>query len=88
MEDKNILEELCDMVFENAQPKTDIYRQKLSRAVEAREKLQKSLMEEQKLLLEERDDALGRCTCEERLLMFRLSLKLAFALFKETEETK
>lgn len=42
MEDKNILEELCDMVFENAQPKTDSYRQKLSKAVEAREKLQKT----------------------------------------------
>lgn len=88
MQDKNILEELCDMVFENAQPKTDSYRQKLSKAVEAREKLQKNLTDEQKLLLEERDDALGRCTCEERLLMFRLTLKLAFALFKETEETK
>jgi len=88
LENKSILEELCDMVFENAQPKTESYRQKLSKAVEVREKLQKSLTDEQKRLLEERDDALGRCASEERLLMFRLTLKLAFALFNETEDTK
>ena len=27
MEDKSILEELCDMVFENAQPQTESYKQ-------------------------------------------------------------
>lgn len=88
MENKNILEELCDMVFENAQPQTDSYRQKRSNAAEAGERLRKTLTDEQKRLLEERDDALGRCTSEERLLMFKLTLRLAFALLKEMGETK
>lgn len=88
MEDKNILEELCDMAFENAQPQTDSYRQKRSNAAEAGERLRKNLTDEQKRLLEERDDALGRCASEERLLMFKLTLRLAFALLKEMGETK
>ena len=88
MEDKSILEELCDMVFENAQPQTESYKQNLSNAAEAGERLHKTLTDEQKQLLEERDDALGRCASEERLLMFRLTLKLAFALLKEMGETK
>ena len=88
MEDKSILEELCDMVFENAQPQTESYKQKSSNADEAGERLHKTLTDEQKQLLEERDDALGRCASEERLLMFRLTLKLAFALLKEMGETK
>ena len=88
MEDKSILEELCDMVFENAQPQTESYKQKRSIADEAGERLHKTLTDEQKQLLEERDDALGRCASEERLLMFRLTLKLAFALLKEMGETK
>ena len=88
MEDISILEELCDMVFEKAQPQTESYKQKRSNATEAREKLQKTLTDEQKQLLEERDDALGRCASEERLLMFRLTIKLAFALLKEMGETK
>ena len=88
MEDKSILEELCDMVFETAQPQTESYKQKRSNAAEAGEKLHKTLTDEQKQLLEERDDALGRCASEERLLMFRLTLKLAFALLKEMGETK
>ena len=41
-----------------------------------------------KKLLEERDDALGRCASEERLLMFKLTLRLAFALLKEMGEIK
>ena len=88
MEDKSILEELCDMVFENAQPQTESYKQKRSNTAEAGERLHKTLTDEQKQLLEERDDALGRCASEERLLMFRLTLKLAFALLKEMGETK
>lgn len=88
MEDKSILEELCDMVFEKAQPQTESYKQKRSNAAEAGERLHKTLTDEQKQLLEERDDALGRCASEERLLMFRLTLKLAFALLKEMGETK
>ena len=88
MEDINILEELCDMVFEKAQPQTESYKQKRSNAAEAGERLHKTLTDEQKQLLEERDDALGRCVSEERLLMFRLTLRLAFALLKEMGETK
>ena len=88
MEDKSILEELCDMVFENAQPQTESYKQKRSKAAEAGERLHKTLTDEQKQLLEERDDALGRCASEERLLMFKLTLRLAFALLKEMGETK
>lgn len=88
MEDINILGELCDMVFEKAQPQTESYKQKRSNAAEAGERLHKTLTDEQKQLLEERDDALGRCASEERLLMFKLTLRLAFALFKEMEETK
>ena len=88
MEDISILEELCDMVFEKAQPQTESYKQKRSNAAEAGERLRKTLTDEQKQLLEERDDALGRCASEERLLMFRLTLKLAFALLKEMGETK
>ena len=88
MEDISILEELCDMVFEKAQPQTESYKQKRSNAAEAGERLHKTLTDEQKQLLEERDDALGRCASEERLLMFRLTLKLAFALLKEMGETK
>ena len=88
MEDKSILEELCDMVFENAQPQTERYKQKRSNAAEAGERLHKTLTDEQKQLLEERDDALGRCASEERLLMFKLTLRLAFALLKEMGETK
>ena len=88
MEDISILEELCDMVFEKAQPKTDGYRQKRSIAVGAGERLHKTLTDEQKQLLEERDDALGRCASEERFLMFKLTLRLAFALLKEMGETK
>lgn len=88
MEDISILEELCDMVFEKAQPQTESYKQKRSNAAEAGERLHKTLTDEQKQLLEERDDALGRCASEERLLMFRLTLKLAFELFKTMEETK
>ena len=88
MEDKSILEELCDMVFENDQPQTESYKQKRSNAAEAGERLHKTLTDEQKQLLEERDDALGRCASEERLLMFKLTLRLAFALLKEMGETK
>ena len=88
MEDKSILEELCDMVFESAQPQTESYKQKRSNAAEAGERLRKTLTDEQKQLLEERDDALGRCASEERLLMFKLTLRLAFALLKEMGETK
>ena len=88
MEDISILEELCDMVFEKAQPQTESYKQKRSNAAEAGERLHKTLTDEQKQLLEERDDALGRCTSEERLLMFKLTLRLAFALLKEMGETK
>jgi hypothetical protein len=88
MEDKSILEELCDMVFEKAQPQTESYKQKRSNAAEAGERLHKTLTDEQKQLLEERDDALGRCASEERLLMFKLTLRLAFALLKEMGETK
>ena len=43
MEDKSILEELCDMVFENAQPQTESYKQKRSNAAEAGERLHKTL---------------------------------------------
>ena len=57
MEEKSILEELCDMVFEKAQPKDQGYKQKLSKAVEARNRLEETLNDEQKRLLEERDDA-------------------------------
>ena len=85
MEDKSILEELCDMVFENAQPQTESYKQKRSNAAEAGERLHKTLSDEQKQLLEER---VGRCASEERLLMFKLTLRLAFALLKEMGETK
>ena len=88
MEDISILEELCDMVFEKAQPQTESYKQKRSNAAEAGERLHKTLTDEQKQLLEERDDALGRCASEERLLMFKLTLRLAFALLKEVGETK
>ena len=88
MEDKSILEELCDMVFENAQPQTESYKQNRSNTAEAGERLHKTLTDEQKQLLEERDDALGRCASEERLLMFKLTLRLAFALLKEMGETK
>lgn len=88
MEDKSILEELCDIVFEKAQPQTESYKQKRSNAAEAGERLHKTLTDEQKQLLEERDDALGRCASEERLLMFKLTLRLAFALLKEMGETK
>ena len=88
MEDKSILEELCYMVFENAQRQTESYKQKRSNAAEAGERLHKTLTDEQKQLLEERDDALGRCASEERLLMFKLTLRLAFALLKEMGETK
>ena len=88
MEDKSILEELCDMVFEKAQPQTESYKQKRSNAAEAGDRLHKTLTDEQKQLLEERDDALGRCASEERLLMFKLTLRLAFALLKEMGETK
>lgn len=88
MEDKSILEELCDMVFENAQPQMESYKQKRSNAAEVGERLHKTLTDEQKQLLEERDDALGRCASEERLLMFKLTLRLAFALLKEMGETK
>lgn len=88
MEEKSLLEEMCDLVFEKAQPQTESYKQKRSNAAEAGERLHKTLTDEQKQLLEERDDALGRCASEERLLMFRLTLKLAFALLKEMGETK
>lgn len=88
MEEKSLLEEMCDLVFEKAQPQTESYKQNRSNAAEAGERLHKTLTDEQKQLLEERDDALGRCASEERLLMFRLTLKLAFELFKTMEETK
>ena len=88
MEEKSLLEEMCDLVFEKAQPQTESYKQKRSNAAEAGERLHKSLTDEQKQLLEERDDALGRCASEERLLMFKLTLRLAFALLKEMGETK
>ena len=88
MEEKSLLEEMCDMVFEKAQPQTESYKQKRSNAAEAGERLHKTLTDEQKQLLEERDDALGRCASEERLLMFKLTLRLAFALLKEMGETK
>ena len=88
MEEKSLLEEMCDLVFEKAQPQTESYKQNRSNAAEAGGKLQKTLTDEQKQLLEERDDALGRCASEERLLMFRLTLRLAFALLKEMGETK
>ena len=82
MEDKSILEELCDMVFENAQPQTESYKQNRSNAAEAGERLHKTLMDEQKQLLEERDDALGRCASEERVLMFMINLRVALELLK------
>ena len=76
------------MVFEKAQLQTESYKRKRSNAAEAGERLRKTLTDKQKWMLEERDDALGRCASEERLLMFRLTLKLAFALLKEMGETK
>ena len=79
---------MCDLVFEKAQPQTESYKQKRSNAAEAGERLHKTLTDEQKQLLEERDDALGRCASAERLLMFKLTLRLAFALLKEMGETK
>ena len=88
MEDISIFEELCDMVFDKAQPQTESYKQNRSNAAEAGERLRKTLTDEQKQLLEERDDALGLCASEERLLMFKLTIKLAFDLFKTMEETK
>ena len=88
MEDKSILEELCDMVFENAQPQTESYKQNRSNAAEAGERLHKTLTDEQKQLLEERDDALNRCTADERLLMFKETLRLAFEIFKGMEEDR
>lgn len=88
MEEKSLLEEMCDLVFEKAQPQTESYKQNRSNAAEAGERLYKTLTDEQKQLLEERDDALGRCASEERLLMFKLTLRLAFALLKEMGETK
>ena len=88
MEEKSLLEEMCDLVFEKAQPQTESYKQKRSNAAEAGERLHKTLTDEQKQLLEERDDALGRCASEERLLMFKMTLRLAFALLKEMGETK
>ncbi len=88
MEEKSLLEEMCDLVFEKAQPQTESYKQKRSNAAEAGERLHKTLTDEQKQLLEERDDALGRCASEERLLMFKLTLRLAFVLLKEMGETK
>ena len=88
MEEKSLLEEMCDLVFEKAQPQTESYKQKRSNAAEAGERLHKTLTDEQKQLLEERDDALGRCASEERVLMFKLTLRLAFALLKEMGETK
>ena len=88
MEEKSLLEEMCDLVFEKAQPQTESYKQKRSNAAEAGERLHKTLTDEQKQLLEERDDALGRCASEERFLMFKLTLRLAFALLKEMGETK
>ena len=51
MEDKSILEELCDMVFENAQPQTESYKQKRSNAAGAGERLHKTLTDEQNILL-------------------------------------
>ena len=87
MEEKSLLEEMCDLVFEKAQPQTESYKQKRSNAAEAGERLHKTLTDEQKQL-EERDDALGRCASEERVLMFKLTLRLAFALLKEMGETK
>ena len=88
MEDISILEEQCDMVFEKARPQTESYKRKRSNAAEAGERLRKTLTDQQKQLLEERDDALGRCASEERLLMFKLTLRLTFALLKEMGETK
>lgn len=88
MEEKSLLEEMCDMVFEKAQPQAESYKQNRSNAAETGERLHKTLTDEQKQLLEERDDALGRCASEERLLMFKLTLRLAFALLKEMGETK
>ena len=43
MEDISILEELCDMVFEKAQPQTESYKRKRSNAAEAGERLRKTL---------------------------------------------
>ena len=88
MEEKSFFKEMCDLVFEKAQPQTESYKQKRSNAAEAGERLHKTLTDEQKQLLEERDDALGRCASEERVLMFKLTLRLAFALLKEMGETK
>lgn len=80
--EKCMSEELCDMIFEKAQPKSESYRKKLSKAVEARSKLEETLTEEQKRLLEKRDNALGECNSEERLLAFKLTFKLAFSILK------
>lgn len=88
MEEKRLLEEMCDLVFEKAQPKSEEYRKKLAAAVEARSRLEEALNGEQKQLLEERDDALNRCTADERLLMFKETLRLAFEIFKGMEEDR
>lgn len=88
MEEKSLLEEMCDLVFEKAQPNSEDYREKLAAASKARSRLVETLNDEQRRLLEERDDALGRCAADERLLMFRLTLKLAFEIFKGMEEDR
>ena len=43
MEEKSLLEEMCDLVFEKAQPQTESYKQNRSNAAEAGERLHKTL---------------------------------------------
>ena len=52
MEEKSLLEEMCDLVFEKAQPQTESYKQNRSNAAEAGERLHKTLTDEQKQLLD------------------------------------
>lgn len=82
--EKSMLEELCSIISEKAMPSSDSYRQNLSRASQARQKLGETLTPEQKKLLEERDDALGECRCEEELESFRIIFSLACEITRGT----
>lgn len=86
--EKSMLEELCSIISEKAMPSNDSYRQKLSMALQARQKLGETLTPEQKKLLEERDDALDECRCEEELESFRIIFSLVCEIIRGTGAIK
>ena len=82
MEDRRLIEEICDIIAQKAVPQTETYREKVRLASEARKALDSSLSDAQGELLEEWYGLRSECGVEEDLHKFCLIFKFAYDILK------